>query len=150
MAKVPPVEQTYLIRVPPAKVFAALTQPGQLVRWFASSAVVDLREGGAYRLEWAPEVAMKGRIRTFAAPTKLVVDWHDRMPGGKSFDTVARFKLRKRGQGTVLTVTHEGFRSGKAWVRLFGSVQSGWAYYLQNLKSVLEHGTDLRTEIDQL
>ena len=150
MAKIPSIEQTYLIGAPPAKVFAALTQPRELARWFVQSAVVELREGGAYRLSWGPQVAMKGKVRSFTTPTKLVIDWHDRMPGGKAFDTVAKFKLRKRGKGTVLIVTHEGFRSGKAWVRLFGSVQSGWAYYLQNLKSVVEHGTDLRTEVDQL
>jgi uncharacterized protein YndB with AHSA1/START domain len=150
MGKLPPVEQKYLIGAPPAKVFAALTQPRQLARWFVTSAVVDLRAGGDYRLSWAPEVGMKGKVRSFTAPTKLVVDWHDKMPGGKAFDTVARFRLRKRGKATVLTVTHDGFRSGKSWVPLFGAVQSGWAYYLQNLKSVLEHGTDLRTDIDQL
>jgi uncharacterized protein YndB with AHSA1/START domain len=150
MAKVPSLEQTYLIGAPPAKVFAALTRPRDLSRWFVESAVVELREGGAYRLTWSTEFSMKGKVRSFSAPTKLVLDWHDRMPDGKTFDTVARFKLRKRGKGTVLTVTHEGFRSGKAWVRMFGGVSSGWAYYLQNLKSVLEHGTDLRNETDQL
>jgi uncharacterized protein YndB with AHSA1/START domain len=150
MAKIPPIEQTYLIRAPPAKVFGALTEPKGLARWFVESAVVDLREGGAYRLSWGPQVSMKGKVHSFTAPKKLVVDWHDRMPGGKEFDTVATFKLRKRGKATVLTVTHEGFRNGKAWVHLFGAIQSGWAYYLQNLKSVVEYGTDLRTEVDQL
>jgi uncharacterized protein YndB with AHSA1/START domain len=150
MGKLPPVEQKYLIGASPEKVFAALTQPKQLARWFVQSAVVELREGGDYRLTWAPGVAMKGKVRSFSAPSKLVVDWHDRISGGKAFETVARFRLRKRGKGTVLSVTHDGFRSGKSWARLFGAVQSGWAYYLQNLKSVLEHGTDLRTDLDQL
>jgi uncharacterized protein YndB with AHSA1/START domain len=150
MAKIPSIEQTYLIAAPPAKVFAALTRPRDLSRWFVESAVVELRKGGAYRLTWSAEFSMKGKVRSFSSPTKLVLDWHDRMPDGTTFDTVARIKLRRRGNGTVLTVTHEGFRSGKAWVRIFGGVNSGWAYYLQNLKSVLEHGTDLRNATDQL
>jgi uncharacterized protein YndB with AHSA1/START domain len=150
MAKAPRVEQSYLIGASPARVFAALTQPRQLARWFVASAVVELREGGAYRLTWGPGVTMKGKVRSVSAPTKLVLDWHDRLPGGKKFETVARFKLRKRGTGTLLTVTHEGFGSGKSWVGLYGAVQSGWAYYLQNLKSVLEHSTDLRNAVDQL
>jgi uncharacterized protein YndB with AHSA1/START domain len=150
MAKIPPVEQTYLIGAPPSEVFAALTQPKQLARWFVASAEVELREGGAYRLTWAPGITMKGKVRSFSAPTKLVLDWHDRGPGGKTFDTIGRFKLRKRGKGTVLTVTQEGFRGGKNWLRMFGGVQSGWAYYLQNLKSVLEHGVDLRNDVDHL
>jgi uncharacterized protein YndB with AHSA1/START domain len=150
MAKIPPVEQTYFIAAPPARVFAALTQPKQLARWFVERAEVTLEEGGSYRLIWAPGAAMKGKVRAFTVPSKLVVAWHDKLAGGRSFDTVARFRLRRKGKGTILSLTHEGFRSGKSWVALFGQVSSGWAYYLLNLKSVLEHGTDLRSDEDRV
>jgi uncharacterized protein YndB with AHSA1/START domain len=150
MAKIPAVEHTYQFAVPPAKVFAALTQPKQLARWFVAKAEVELREGGAYRLTWGPGVSMKGTVKSVTAPSKLIVGWHDKLRGGRSFDTVARFRLRKKGRGTILTVTHEGFRSGKGWIWLYGQVQSGWAYYLLNLKSVLEHGIDLRSPEDRV
>ncbi len=150
MPKVPSVEQRYYLAAPPERVFRALTQPKQLARWFVASAEVELEEGGSYRLTWAPGVSMKGKVRSVSAPLKLVVDWHDRLEGGKTLDTVARFRLKAKGSGTLLTLTHEGFPSGKSGIWLFGQVQSGWAYYLMNLKSVLEHGTDLRSQDDRV
>jgi uncharacterized protein YndB with AHSA1/START domain len=150
MGRIPTIEQIHYFAVPPAKVFAALTQPKQLVRWFVARAEIDLREGGEFRLSWGPGASMKGKVKSFTSPSKLVVSWHDKLPGGRSFDTVARLRLRKKGKGTVLTVTHEGFRSGKSWIWVYGQIQSGWAYYLLNLKSVLEHGTDLRSPEDRL
>jgi uncharacterized protein YndB with AHSA1/START domain len=150
MAKVPSVEQTFYIAVPPKRVFAALTQPKQLTRWFVEKAEIQLREGGEFRLSWGRGAEMKGKVKAYTAPSKLVVAWHDKMQGGKAFDTVARFRIRKKGRGTSLTVTHEGFRNGKSWIWLYGAIQSGWAYYLLNLKSVLEHGTDLRSASDRL
>ncbi len=150
MAKIPAVEQTYYLAVAPARVFAALTQPKLLAGWFAPRAEVELRKGGTYRLEWAPGAAMKGKVRSVEAPSKLVIAWHDRPKGPKAFDTVARFRLKRKGRGTLLHLRHEGFRSGKNWVWLFGQVESGWAYYLMNLKSVLEHGVDLRSDLDRV
>jgi uncharacterized protein YndB with AHSA1/START domain len=150
MAEIPSIEQTDLFGAPPEKEFASLTQPKGLARGFVESAVVGLPEGGTQRSSGGPQVAIKGTVRSFTRPTNLVLEGHDRLPGGKSFDTVGRFKIRRRGKGTVLTVTHEGFRRSKAWVRLFGSVQSGWAHYFQSLKSVVGHDTDLRTDVDHL
>jgi uncharacterized protein YndB with AHSA1/START domain len=43
------------LQVEPAKVFAALTEPESLRRWFAEHVEIDLREGGAYRF-WGPAV----------------------------------------------------------------------------------------------
>ncbi len=150
MGKVPAVEQTYYLAVPPARVWAALTEPKRLAGWFVERAEVELRKGGPFRLEWAPGVGMRGKVRSVDAPAKLVIAWHDRPKGSKPFDTVARFRLKRKGKGTLLFLRHEGFRSGKNWVRLFGQVESGWAYYLMNLKSVLEHGVDLRSDLDRV
>ncbi len=149
MAKIPRVRQTYQFAASPERVFAALTEPGQLVKWFAEKASVTPRKGGAYRLTWG-DYTMRGRVEAIDAPKKLSLAWIDRFPGGKLFETEAEFSLAKRGKGTVLSLTHRGFKAGKKWVALYGSVQSGWAYYLLNLKSFLDHGTDLRSAHDAL
>ncbi len=150
MAKISPVEQTYLYGVPPSKVFSALSEPELLTRWFSDKAVVSLRKGGAYRLTWHTGYTMRGKVKSAVPPKKLSVRWIDRLGRGKTFETEARIVLKKKGGGTVLTVTHRGFKSGKAWTALYGAIQSGWAYYLMNLRSVLEHGTDLRSPGDSL
>jgi uncharacterized protein YndB with AHSA1/START domain len=150
MAKIPTIEQTYYLAVPPGKVFAALTEPKGLTAWFLDSAELDLSDGAPFRFVWRGGHTMKGKVREVRPPRRLELAWIDRFPGEKVFRTVARFELRKRGRGTLLTLTHRGFKSGRKWVALYGAIEAGWAHYLTNLRSVLEHGTDLRSDLDAI
>jgi uncharacterized protein YndB with AHSA1/START domain len=150
MAKVPPIEQTFYYAAPPDRIFAALTVPEELTRWFSDKADVTPKRGSTFRLTWASGYVMRGKIRVYEPPKKLTLEWVDRFGKGKVFSTEARFTLKKKGKGTLLTLTHRGFRSGKRWIALYGGIQSGWAYYLTNLRSVIEHGTDLRSDLDAL
>jgi uncharacterized protein YndB with AHSA1/START domain len=148
MAKPPRVEQTFYYARSPRRVFAALTEPKGLASWFLQDAEVELREGGPFRFTWRGGYTMRGKVRAVRPPAMVEFAWTDRFPGGKVFRTVARFDLRKKGPGTVLKLTHRGFKSGRKWVVLHGAVASGWAYYLTNLRSVLEHRVDLRSDLD--
>ncbi len=150
MAKVPSVEHTFYYSASPRAVFAALTEPDQLTKWFSAKATVGLRDGGPYRLRWPGGTTMRGRVLSVDAPRELRIEWNDRFRGKKVRTTEARFTLKRHGRGTRLTISHRGFRSGKSWVALYGGVASGWAYYLLNLRAYLDHETDLRAELDQL
>jgi uncharacterized protein YndB with AHSA1/START domain len=144
MARIPRLRHTYYYRVPPERVFAALTDPKLLPTWFSERASVVLRKGGRFSLSWG-EYTMDGRVRRVVAPNQLVVTWVDTLDGDRRFETEAQFDLAPKGKGTLLTVTHRGFKKGKRWVAQYGAIQSGWAHYLTNLRSVLEHGVDLRS-----
>lgn len=150
MAKVPPVEHTFYYAAPPTTVFAALTEPAQLARWFVEKATISPRKGATFRLTWRGGYSMKGKVKGAVPPKRLVLTWNDEFENGKVLKTEVRFDLRKKGKGTLLTVTHRGFKDGKKWVALYGGIESGWAHYLTNLRSVLEHGTDLRSDLDSL
>ena len=150
MAKPPAVEQTFYYAVPAAQVFGALTEPKGLCRWFLEDAEIELRKGAPFRFTWVGGYSMKGKVRKFRAGRSVEFAWNDRFPRGKVFRTVARFELQRKGSGTLLSLRHSGFKSGRKWWLLRGAIQSGWAYYLTNLKSVLEHGTDLRSEHDSV
>jgi uncharacterized protein YndB with AHSA1/START domain len=150
MAKIPRIEQTYYYAAPPSRIFAALTEPSELAKWFVEKAVFPPREGAAFRLTWRGSYTMKGRVLVFDPPTKLHLEWADRFEGKQVFVTEARFTLKKKGKGTLLSLTHRGFKSGKKWIALYGSIQSGWTFYLTNLRSVLERGIDLRRKFDVL
>ncbi len=150
MAKIPSIEQTYYLAAAPAKVFAALTSPKGLSSWFLESAEIELRDGAPFRFVWRGGHTMEGKVREVRPPKRLELAWIDRFPGQKVFKTVARFDLRKRRTGTLLTLTHSGFKSGRKWIALYGAIESGWAHYLTNLRSVLEHGTDLRSDLDEI
>jgi len=45
---------------------------------------------------------------------------------------------------TEITLEHVGFGAGPRWDRAFGEAQKAWTEALDNLKSVLEEGVDLR------
>ncbi len=150
MGKIPPIEQTFYYAVPPERVYAALTEPGELTKWFADKAEFTPKKGGTFRLTWATGYTMRGKVKNLDPAKKLSLAWVDRFEGGKVFETEARFVFAKKGKGTQLSLTHRGFKSGKKWVALYGGIQSGWAYYLTNLRSVLEHGIDLRSSRDAL
>lgn len=148
MTKPPRIEQTFYYAVPPRQLFAALTEPKELARWFLREASIELRDGASFRFTWRGGYTMRGKVRSVRAPQTIELAWTDRFPRGKTFKTVARFDLKKKGRGTLLTLTHSGFKSGKKWVALYGAIESGWAHYLTNLRAVLEHGVDLRSELD--
>lgn len=150
MAKLPPIRESFYLAAPPARVYAALTQPKWLTRWFVDRAVLTPKEGEEFELVWPGGYTMHGRVNEAASGRKLGLDWIDRFEEGRTFATRVRFELRKKGRGTLLNVTHRGFKSGKRWVLLYASIRAGWAYYLLNLKSVLEHGNDLRSDADSV
>jgi len=150
MAKVPSITQTFYIASPPARVYSALSSPRQLTKWFLEKATIAPRVDSAFEFTWQGGYTMKGRVRDAVPRRRLELDWIDVFEGGKKFQTSVRFVLRRKGRGTLVTMTHRGFKSGRKWIALYGAINSGWAYYLANLKSVLEHGNDLRSRYDSI
>jgi uncharacterized protein YndB with AHSA1/START domain len=150
MAKIPPIEQTFYYAVPPEKLFTEFIEPTELSKWFVEKAEFRAKKGGTFRFTWPGGYTMRGKVKTVDPPKKLHLLWVDRFGRGRVFETEARFTFTKRGKGTQLSLSHRGFKSGKKWVALYGGIQSGWAYYLTNLRSVVEHGIDLRSERDAL
>jgi uncharacterized protein YndB with AHSA1/START domain len=141
------IEQEYYYDAAPETVFRALTVPKELVRWFLSDAKIKPKEGSSYTFTWKGGSSHTGRVEKVEAGRKLVLSWPDEIKG-KVYETRASFTLKKRGNGTLLKLKHTGFKKGDDWIWLYGAVQSGWAYFLTNLKSVLSQGTDLRSEFD--
>jgi uncharacterized protein YndB with AHSA1/START domain len=150
MAKIPPVTLKFYVATPPTKVYAALTRPRQLVKWFLAEADITAKPRTPFQFTWRGGYTMKGKVRDVVPNRRVTLDWIDRFDGGKVFETRAEFVLRRKGRGTILTIRHSGFKSGKKWVSLYGAIHAGWTYYLLNLKSVLEHGTDLRSDLDSV
>jgi len=141
------VEQSYYYPVSPARVFRALTTRKLLVKWFLKDASIKAKEGSTYKFVWDGGFSHVGIVEKVVEDKTLVLSWPDRIKG-KLYETKASFNLTKKGKGTILKVRHTGFKQGDDWIWLFGAIQSGWAYYLTNLKSVLGEGVDLRSEHD--
>jgi uncharacterized protein YndB with AHSA1/START domain len=141
------IDQQYYIHAPPKKVFRAITQPKWLKRWFCDAAELSLRKGGRFRVAWTNGPTHSGKLLEFTRGKSLTFGW-----SWEGFEDVGvtPFKLavKRKGKGTLLTLTHRGFPKGERRIDLYAGAIWGWTYFAMNLKSVLESGTDLRTKYD--
>jgi uncharacterized protein YndB with AHSA1/START domain len=103
------------LAAPPETVFAAWTEPQRMLRWFAPAATetihaeTDVRVGGRFRVLMraadGEEHDVSGVYREVVPNEKLVFTWAWRtLPERESLVTV---RLRREGDATVLTLTHE-------------------------------------------
>jgi uncharacterized protein YndB with AHSA1/START domain len=129
------------LNAPPAKVYAAWTDPEKIARWWGPAgaevlrAETDVRVGGRfYRLMRTPdgeEHGVGGVYREVVPNEKLVFTWAWRStPERESLVTVA---LRHDGDGTLLTLTHEQFFDEAAR----DNHRGGWTGALDKLERYL-------------
>ena len=111
----PPLVITRTFSVPRERVFKAWTTADQLARWFSPTdeyqvkATVDLRVGGAYRIEMHHSGGnvntVIGTYQQIDAPQKLSFTW--RWEGSPAPDTLVTIDFIPRGDATDVTMTHE-------------------------------------------
>ena len=86
-------------RQPPARVWAALTEPDQIARWWRHPARVDLRVGGAYRVDFGDGGGLDGVIVRLQPERGLAYVW------GRA---VVEWTLEPAGAGCRYTFRHHG------------------------------------------
>jgi uncharacterized protein YndB with AHSA1/START domain len=105
-------------KAPPAKVFAAWTDPEKIKRWmgpgeiFTQRAQTDPRVGGRYRIEMRSPNGdahnIGGVYREVVANEKLVFTWSwDAVPPDEPHESLVTVTFKPDGDGTLLTVSHE-------------------------------------------
>jgi uncharacterized protein YndB with AHSA1/START domain len=138
------------IAVPPARVFQALTDAGQLQRWFTDPASpvhtweMDARLGGHYRyatekgsvvVNNVSEFECHGEILECDPPRVLaytwIANWHDDV----SCRTVVRWELMPKSGGTHVKVTHSGLTDLPVARKDY---TGGWPGVLESLKKFAE------------
>jgi uncharacterized protein YndB with AHSA1/START domain len=129
------------LNAPPAKVFAAWTDPEKIKRWFGpgqvqcTHAAFDLRVGGHYVIAAQSPDGEKhqvgGVVREVVKNEKLVYTWAwHTMPERESLVTV---EFKPDGDGTLLTLTHSQFLDEPARDRH----QHGWSAALDKMAKFL-------------
>lgn len=136
---------------PAARVFRAWTEPNELIRWFgrpptlASSAEIDLRVGGNWRISFGPTEqptsCFEGAYDEIIRDSKLVFTWSHvdfRADGGPSTTPPSRvtimFDEEQNGARTRISLRHEDI-STEAGRR---GVGAGWIESFASLKAVLD------------
>jgi uncharacterized protein YndB with AHSA1/START domain len=127
------------INAPPAKVYAAFTEPQTIARWFGPQGVdkvdaeTDLRVGGRYRIvmHMGSDVHDVGGVYREIVPNeRLVFSWAWKStPERESLVTVT---FKPDGAGTLLTLMHEQFFDADARDRH----SQGWSGALDKLEKL--------------
>jgi uncharacterized protein YndB with AHSA1/START domain len=136
------IELTETVDAPQETVHRALTDAGELSRWFPSAAESDPRTGGAYSYRFEFE-ADPSRNHTYAGEYREVsagrVAYSWQTAAGP---TEVEFLIGPSGEGTELRLVHSGWDAHTdEGVEEF---RQGWGFFLGNLKSYVERGEDVR------
>jgi len=139
------------IAAPPARVFRALTDSGELMQWFTDASCpakfwrMDARKGGRYsyqtqksstlNVNGVNEFYCEGEITEFDPPHVLtytwIANWHDHKNG----ETFVRWELHPLGSGTHVKVTHSGLATEKV---ARDDYRGGWPGVVEKLKEFVE------------
>ena len=122
------------VAAPPEVVFSYFTDPSRLVRWQGTSAELDPRPGGLFRVNFASGLSVSGRYVEVVPPTTLVYTWGweaegAALPPGAS---TVEISLEPAGDDTLLRVRHDGLPEA-----MFEFHRSGWDECLAELARVL-------------
>jgi uncharacterized protein YndB with AHSA1/START domain len=142
------IRQQFYIRAPPKKVFRAISDPDEITKWFLKDAQISTRKGGRYTFEWNGGYQHSGRVLEFARGRSLTLTWPQFDGKEVIGDTKVRFTVEPKGKGALLKILHSGYQKQEKWVEPYAGTHAGWSYFVMNLKSVLEHGHDLRSKHD--
>jgi uncharacterized protein YndB with AHSA1/START domain len=138
------------IAAPPERVFKALTDPKELMRWFTSPECpaklweMDARPGGRYRyatekgtivVNNVSEFECHGEVLEIDPPRLLVYSWIANWHDDKSRRTIVRWELTRDAAGTRVKVTHSGLAQETVAREDYSG---GWTGVLENLKDFTE------------
>ena len=130
------------IGAPPDRVFQAITDPTQLLRWWGQKGIyhgtkwsADLRPGGQWRCDGVSDTDgsafhVSGEYLEVDPPRVLSHTWIASWSG--PMKTVVRWELEAAEGGTLMRLQHSGFAGAPAaakghyegWVRVLGWMQA--------------------------
>jgi uncharacterized protein YndB with AHSA1/START domain len=129
----------------PEEAWRALTDAGELVRWFPLQARVTPGAGGSMFWAWGENWAGEARIEIWDPNRRLVLT-----ENRQAFDAVGKplpgerqamameFTLDTHAGGTRLRLVHSGFGSGDNWDDELDSTSAGWQHELRSLRHYLQ------------
>lgn len=133
-----------VFNAPPAKVFAAWTDPAILVKWWGPETFttpehsMDVRVGGAWRTVMVSPKGethtVSGVYREIVPPTRLVMTWGwQQDDGSRGHETVVELTFEPAPAGTRLRLVQSVFAS----VEQRDNHNMGWSSSFNDLERVL-------------
>ncbi len=134
----------------PEEIWRALTEPEQIVKWFAVDAEVEPREGGRHYVSWGEGVDAEHEITIWDAPRHLRVVGRMDAEAPSSATLVEDYTIEVRGDRTVLRLVHSGIPTDPSWDGFYDGTASGWPIALHFMRYVVEHHLDHKAATDRL
>ena len=129
------------IQAPLNEVFSAFSHAAGFSEWLCRAAQADVRKGGRYYLWWENSYYASGEFVDLIPGDRIVFSWHGR---GEPGETKVKVVFKPLGKQTSVSLTHFEIGPGDNWKQTHRAIKRGWTLGLENLKSVLETGEDLR------
>lgn len=127
------VEMEMTVDASPEAVWRALTDAGELVKWFPLEARVDPGVDGTIWLSWGSGVEGEARIDGWE-PARLL-RWVEDAAGAT---LAVEIRLEEGDGGTRVRLVHSGFTAGADWDAYYDGTEIGWSFFLRNLRHYLE------------
>jgi uncharacterized protein YndB with AHSA1/START domain len=120
------------IEAPPEVVWRFWVEPEAIVRWMGTTATLDPRPGGLFRIDYGQGDVVAGEYVELHEPRRLVITWgwesaDDPVQGGGSRVEV-ELEPADGGAATLLRLRHNGLPEPS---RI--SHDEGWRYFLPRL-----------------
>lgn len=132
------VDVSITIEAPPEAVWRAISDAEELQRWFPLSAAIEPGAGGTVTLAWGPDVAGTATIEVWEEGRHLRYVEGPAGGEGEAARVAVDYFIEGRGETTVLRVVSSGFSADDDWAEYIDTIDSGWRYFLFNLKHYLE------------
>lgn len=143
-------EERIEIGAPVEAVWRALTEAGEIERWFSPQARVTPGVGGKIWWSWEGMFDWEQRIEIWEPNRHLRTSYTQTGPGAtpqadpdpeddrRVVQLAIDFYLEGQGGVTVLRVVHSGFGADASWDMEYGGVRRGWHFELRSLRHYLE------------
>ncbi len=144
------VEQAIEIEASPDEVWQAISTAEELQRWFPLTAEIVPGVGGTVTIAWGPDVAGTGRIDVWEEGRRLRYIERPPVPD-ETVQVTVDYTIEARLGRTVLRMVQSGFSAADDRAHYLDTIDSGWRYFLSNLKHYLERhaGTPRRMVWDR-
>jgi uncharacterized protein YndB with AHSA1/START domain len=124
------------IAAPAAAVYAYLTDSERWARWQGTSATIEARPGGLFRMTVPNDTTAEGRFVALEPDRRVVFTWgwvgHPDVPPGSS---TVEIELVPDGDGTIVRLTHRDLPPDQRLIH-----RAGWDHYLPRLETAATGG----------
>jgi len=124
------IEREIRVEASPDTVFSYFVDPERIIRWMGTTATLEPRPGGDFRIDYNGKDIARGTYLVVDPPRRVVFSWGwemtgDPVPPGASTVEVT---LAPSGRGTIVHLRHSGLPPAS----IDGHVE-GWDYFLPTL-----------------